>query len=138
MSKPTVTRLFVIGALAVGAGAVMGGLAVGIAIATDAFVMNGPDIVGLRGSLLTWSLLGLGLVGGLSMLGGLAVGFVSWIGALLNTSRLESRAWFVALLLLGLFNLGFFAMLAYVLAGPDGWDDAPRRGAPSPASPALT
>ena len=47
-------------------------------------------------------------------------GLASWIGALLNTWQLESRAWFVGLLLLGIFNLGFFAMVAYLLAGPDG------------------
>ncbi len=72
------------------------------------------------------------------MLGGFVAAFVSWIGALLNTSRIDSKAWFVALLLLGIFNLGFFAMLAYVLAGPDGWEDAPRAGTALPAASALS
>ena len=45
---------------------------------------------------------------------------MSWIGALLNTSQLESKTWFLALLLLGIFNFGFFAMIAYLIAGPDG------------------
>jgi len=60
---------------------------------------------------------------------------VSWIGALLDTWQLESKAWFIGLLLLGIFNLGFFAMVAYVIAGPDGQaTTAPRAAqAPTPA-----
>jgi hypothetical protein len=54
---------------------------------------------------------------------------VSWIGALLNTWQLESKTWFAVLLLLGIFNLGFFAMFAYLIAGPDGR----ATGAPQPA-----
>lgn len=44
---------------------------------------------------------------------------MSWTGALLNTWQLPGKAWFVSVLLLGIFNLGFFAMIAYVIAGPD-------------------
>ena len=51
------------------------------------------------------------------MVAGLIGGLVSWIGALLNTWQLASKTWFVALLLLGIFSLGFFAMVAYVMAG---------------------
>ena len=58
MSKPIVTRLFIGGGLAVIAGAILGIAAVWTAVATGTFVMNGPDIVGLRGSALAWSLLG--------------------------------------------------------------------------------
>ena len=67
--------------------------------------------------------------------GGLIGGLVSWIGALLNTSQLESRTWFIGLLLLGIFNLGILAMIAYVIAGPDGSTEAtsPRRSQ-APAS----
>ena len=66
MSKATVTRFFIGGALAVIGGAILAIAAVWIAIANDVFVMNGPDIVGLRGSALAWPLLGLGIVGGLA------------------------------------------------------------------------
>jgi MFS family permease len=127
MSKATVTRLFIGAGLAMIAGAVLAFVAAGIAIANDVFVMNGPDIVGLRGGALAWSSLGLGLVGVVAFIGGLIVGLVAWIGALLNTWQLDSKAWFIGLLLLGIFNLGFFAMIAYVLAGPDGTDAAARR-----------
>ena len=56
---------------------------------------------------------------------------MSWIGALLNTAQLESKAWFVALLLLGIFNFGFFAMIAYLIAGPDGTTTVARHSAPA-------
>ena len=56
----------------------------------------------------------------LAFTGGLIGGLISWIGALLNTSQLESKTWFLGLLLLGIFNFGFFAMIAYLIAGPDG------------------
>jgi len=133
MSKTTVTRLFIGGVLAVLAGAVLAVAAVLIAIANDVFVMSGHDIVGLRWSALAWFTLGLGIVGGLTMLGGFIAGLVAWIGALLNTWRLPSRAWFIALLLLGIFNLGFLAMIAYVIAGPDAGASAPDRRAQVPA-----
>ena len=124
MSKATVTRLFIGAGLAIIAGAILAVAGVWVAIANDVFVMNGPDIVGLRGSPLAWSALGVSLVGVFAMMGGLLAGLVAWIGALLNTWQLESKAWFVGLLLLGIFNLGFFAMVAYLVAGPDGRADA--------------
>ncbi|MEJ7696657.1 MAG: hypothetical protein WKF78_08620 [Candidatus Limnocylindrales bacterium] len=101
MSKSTVTRLFIGGVIAVGAGAVLALAAVWLAFANDVFVMAGPDVVGVRGGSLAWSLLGLGIVGGLAIMGGLISGLVSWIGALLNTWQLESKTWFAVLLLLG-------------------------------------
>jgi hypothetical protein len=124
MSKTTVTRLFIGGVLAVISGAILAIAAVWIAIANDVFVMNGSDIVGLRGSGVAASMIGLGIVGGLAIAGGLIAGLVSWIGALLNTWQREGKGWFVGLLLLGIFNFGFFAMIAYVLAGPDGTAEA--------------
>lgn len=119
MSKSTIARLFVGGVIAVSAGAILAIAAVLFALANDVFVIIGSDIVDVRVSGLAWSLLGLGIVGGVTILGGLAAGLVSWIGALLNTWQLESRTWFAVLLLLGIFNLGFVAMIAYLIAGPD-------------------
>ncbi len=133
MSKATVTRLFISSAIAVIAGAILAVAAVWLAIANDVFVMNGPDIVGIRGSALAWPLIGLGIVGGLAIVGGMIGGLVSWIGALLDTAQLESKTWFIALLLLGIFNLGILAMIAYVIAGPDSTAQAARRSAPAPA-----
>jgi len=80
------------------------------------------------------SLLGVGLVGGLTILGAAIGGLISWIGALLNTAQLDSKAWFLALLLLGIFNFGFIAMIAYVIAGPDGKAAAAARVSPAPVA----
>jgi hypothetical protein len=134
MSKATVTRLFIGSVIAAIAGGILAIAAVGIAIANDVFVMSGTDIVGIEGGTLAWSLLGLGLVGGLAIAGAMIGGLVSWIGALLNTSQLESKTWFLVLLLLGIFSFGLIAMIAYVVAGPDSSGDAARRtAAPVPA-----
>ena len=133
MSKAIVTRLFIAAGLAMLAGAVVAIVGVSIAIANDVFVMNGPDIVGLQGGALAASSLGLGLVGFLAIIGGLVAGLVSWIGALFNTWQLDSKAWFISLLLLGIFNLGFFAMVAYIIAGPDGTSATAIRRAQAPA-----
>lgn len=133
MSKATVTRLFIGSAIAAIAGAILATTAVWIAIANDVFVMSGQDIVGLQGGTLAWLLLGLGAVGGLAFIGAMIGGLVSWIGALLNTSQLESKTWFLVLLLLGIFSFGLIAMIAYLIAGPDGTSETAPRTAPAPA-----
>lgn len=135
MSKTTVTKLFFGAGVALITGAVLFVAAVAGAIAANAFLMSGSDIVGLRGSPLAWASLGVAVVGTLAFAGGLIAGLVAWIGALLNTWQFESKAWFVGLLLLGIFNLGFFAMVAYVFAAPSGPSSATRRDA-SAAVPA--
>jgi hypothetical protein len=129
VSKAIVTRLFIGSVIAVIAGAILAVAAVAIAIASDVFIMSGNDVTGVRSNGLAWSLIGLGIVGGLAIAGGLIGGLVSWIGALLNTWQVESKAWFVGLLLLGIFNFGFVAMIAYLVAGPDGTKEASRRTA---------
>jgi hypothetical protein len=133
MTKATVTKLFLGGALAAIAGGIVAISAVSIGIANDVFVMNGPDIVGLREGALTWYLLGTGIVGLLAIAAGAIAGLVSWIGALHNVAQLPSKTWFVVLLLLGIFNLGILGMLAYVIAGPDGTANATPRLTQSPA-----
>jgi hypothetical protein len=133
MSRTTIARLFIGAGLALIAGATLAVAAIWIAIANDVFVMNGQDIIGLDVGASAWPLLGAGIVGGIAMIGGLIAGFVAWIGALFNTWQLDSKGWFVGLLLLGIFNLGFFAMVAYLLAGPDGESRTTRRPAQAAA-----
>jgi hypothetical protein len=120
MFKTTVTRLFIGSLIAFGAGAIVSILAIALAIANNVFVMDGNDIAAIQGGALAWVLLGLALLGGLAAAGGVITGFVAWIGAVLNTWQLESKAWFAALVLTGIFNFGFIAMVIYVIAGPDG------------------
>ena len=80
----------------------------------------GNDIAATQGGALATALLGLTFLGALTAAGGVIAGFIAWIGAVLNTWQLESKAWFVALVLTGIFNFGFIAMVIYVIAGPDG------------------
>jgi hypothetical protein len=108
MSKPTITRLFVGATVAVAAGLVLVLAALWTAVASDLVVT-----------------VALVVVGSLALLAGAAAGVVSWIGALLNTAQLEDKTWFVSLLVLGLCSGGVLAMVAYVLAGPDGTSRGP-------------
>lgn len=132
MFKATVTRLFIGSLVAFGAGAVVAIFAIALAVANNVFVMEGNDIVAIQGGGLAWALIGLAVLGGLAAAGGVIAGFVAWIGAVVNTWQLDSKAWFVGLLLLGIFNFGFIAMIAYVIAGPDGKAAAAARAAPVP------
>jgi hypothetical protein len=56
----------------------------------------------------------------LVLIGAAIAQFVAWLGAVLNTSRLQDKTWFVILLVTGLLSFGFIAMIVYVVAGPDG------------------
>ena len=127
MSKATISRIFIGSMITVVAGVILAIAAVSIAFANDVFIMDGPDVAGVRATGVAWAMLGLGVVSGLVVLGGFVGGLVSWIGALLNTAQLEDKVWFVILLLLGIWNLGVFAMIAYVIAGPDGHQVAVQR-----------
>ena len=133
MTKATVTRLFVGSLVAVAAGAILAIIGVSLAIANGVFVMSGPDVTGINQSPLAWALLGIGIASGLVIVGGLIGGLVAWIGALLNTAQLQGKTWFIALLLLGIFNFGFLGMIAYVIAGPNSSAKAAPQLAQAPA-----
>ena len=120
MFKATVTRLFMGSLIAGWAGVIVSVLAIALAVANNVFVMDGNDISAIQGGVLAWALLGLAFLGALTAAGGVVAGFIAWIGAVLNTWQLESKAWFVVLVLTGIFNFGFIAMVIYVIAGPDG------------------
>ena len=130
MFKTTVTRLFIGSLIAFGAGAIVSIFAIALAIANNVFVMDGNDIAAIEGGAFAGVLLGVALLGGLAAVGGVIAGFIAWIGAVLNTWQLESKAWFVVLVLTGIFNFGFIAMVIYVIAGPDGKAAATSRTAP--------
>lgn len=120
MSKATIVRTFIGSVVAVVAGLLLAFVAVWIAYANGVFVMNGPDVVGVQATPFAWSMVGVAVVACLAMVGGFIGGLVSWIGALLNTAQVEDKTWFILLLVLGLLSFGLVAMIAYVIAGPDG------------------
>jgi hypothetical protein len=120
MSKQTVVRLFWASVITIVAGLILALVAVWLAFASGAFVMDGPDVVGIKGN--GWTL-GMAVTAGIALLAvvaGAVGGLVSWIGALLNTAQLTDKTWFVLLLVLGLCSFGLVGMIAYVIAGPDG------------------
>jgi H+/Cl- antiporter ClcA len=133
VSKVTVTRVFLGSVVAVIAGAVLAFAAVWIAYANGAFVMSGPDVVGVQPTPYAWTIAGLGVVAALAMIAGFIGGLVSWIGALLNTAQLEDKTWFIVLLVLGLVSFGLVAMIAYVIAGPDGTEQHTAQALHAPA-----
>jgi len=133
VSKATVTRIFLGSVSAVIAGALLAFATLWIAYANGAFVMNGPDVVGIRSTPAAWAIFGFGFVAMLAVMAGFVGGMVSWIGALLNTSELEDKTWFVLLLVLGVLSVGLVAMIVYVIAGPDGTRRSAGSASPAPA-----
>ena len=130
MTKSTVSRLFIGSIVAFIAGILLAGFAVIAAFANGGFVLEGPDVVGFNGTPFTWWMIAFMVVGGLAVVGGAIGGLVAWIGALINTAQLDDKAWFILLLVLGLLSFGFIAMVAYVLAGPDGTKQQAPAGQP--------
>lgn len=119
MSKSTVSRLFGAAIAAVVAGLTIGIVTVVAAIAGGAIAIGGPQVVTVNGGALAWTIAAL-VIASLVVAAGAIAAIASWVGALLNTSRLEDKTWFVVLLVLGLVSLGWVAMIAYVVVGPDG------------------
>jgi hypothetical protein len=124
MSKQTVTRLFVGSLIAIVAGIVFAAVGVRFAFASGAFVISGADVTTVEPIRFTAAAIVTITIGTLGIVGGAIGQFVAWIGAVINTSRLEDKTWFILLLVLGLLSFGFIAMLVYVLAGPDGTSPA--------------
>lgn len=120
MGKAVIVKTFVGSLLGVAAAVVLFALAGGLALGNDSFVMNGPDVVGIRPDPFGWTMIGLAGLAVLVMIGAAMGLFVAWIGAVLNTANLADQTWFVVLLVGGLLSVGFLVTLAYIAAGPDG------------------
>ena len=118
MSKSTITRLFVGAILAVAVGLVVALAAAVAALAGGVVTLGGPSVVAVNGEAFAGALPWL-FIAALAIAGGALAAIASWIGALLNTVKLEDKTWFIALLVLGLVSLGWVAMAAYLFAGPD-------------------
>jgi hypothetical protein len=89
--------------------------------------MNGPDVAGIQATPLAWSMVAVASLAILVMAAAGVTQLIAWIGAVLNTAKLEDKTWFIVLLLLGLVSFGFVAMVVYVIAGPDGTAATPQR-----------
>jgi hypothetical protein len=131
VSKRTITRTFLGSLVALAAGLVLLLGAGSVLYLGDGFVMDGPDVVGLKSTPFAWSMAAVAAFAVLVMLGAAAAQFVAWIGAVMATAQLADKTWFVVLLVLGLLSFGFVAMVAYVAAGPD----TPRAEPTEPSRP---
>jgi hypothetical protein len=118
MSKSTITWLFFGAILALAVGCVVAAVTVVAAIVGGVIVFGGQNGFTIHGEVFAGSLPWL-LIAALAFTAGTIAALASWIGALFNTYRLNDKTWFFALLVLGLFSLGWVAMIAYVVAGPD-------------------
>jgi uncharacterized membrane protein len=120
LNKPLISKLFVGGLSAVIAGVFLAAFAFVAAIAASAIVVSGapPNTVDITP--FGWSMILLGILAALAIVIGSLAGLVAWIGALINTAQLDDKTWFIVLLVLGLLSFGLVAMIAYVIAGPDG------------------
>jgi hypothetical protein len=120
MTKSTITRVFLgsLGAIVVGVVLVL--LTATAVLATGTWVISGSEVTDFHLSPTAASTFWIAALGGLFVIAGAIGQFVAWIGAVVNTSRLADKTWFVLLLVTGLLSFGFIAMLVYVLAGPDG------------------
>lgn len=129
MTKSTITRLWLAGVIVFAAGMIMGGISLGLMLANGGHFVpavggNGSDFVPTMDTYF-WTTVVLTTVGfGVAAVGGV-VQLAAWIGAVVNTYQLPDRTWFIVLLAGGLLGLafgliGFAAMVAYVVAGPDG------------------
>ncbi len=86
----------------------------------------------------------------LIVLGGIAVQFVAWIGAVLNTNQLVDKTWFNVLLWCGIAAIvlslltglgalvGWGLMIVYLVGGPDGMAVAPMLLRATPTEPPKT
>jgi hypothetical protein len=141
MTKPTITRIWIAGVIVLAAGLILGFLSLGLMLAyggtfTQAASGNGYDFVPTLDGFF-WTMVGLIIIGfTVAAVGGI-VQLAAWIGALVNTYRIEDKTWFLVLLIGGLLGLafgmvGFAAMIAYVIAGPDGMAEQPQMPLPTP------
>ena len=142
MTKNTITSIWIAGLIVLVAGLVLGGIGLGLMLAYGGHYIpsrigSGYDFVP-RVDGYFWTTIILMIVG----FGGAAVGatvqLAAWIGALVNTYPLQDRTWFIVLLAGGVIGLafslvGFAAMVAYIVGGPDGAAvQSPRATTPAP------
>jgi hypothetical protein len=123
MSRRTVLQIFVWTLVAMIAGLVLLVGALLALVANDAFIMDGPDVVGFRSGAFGWTMVGVGVAGALLVVGGAIGQFVAWIGALVRTVESPDKTWFVVLLVTGLLGMGLVGMIIYLFAAKEPDED---------------
>jgi hypothetical protein len=83
MNNDTLTRLFVGSLIAIAGGLVLLGVAGGMAYANGSFVINGPDVVGVRATPPGWAMIGLAALAGLALVAAVIVQLAAWIAAVI-------------------------------------------------------
>ncbi len=148
MVKRTITAWWIVGAAVIVIGVT---LAIASSIALVPYIQDVTG--GFRHSFVPdsffWTTISLIVLGCIAVVVGIAAQFVAWIGAVINTNRLEDKAWFnvmlwggiVGLVISLLFGLGALfwwgVMISYLIAGPDGIA-AKRAQIETPAEPPKT
>jgi hypothetical protein len=147
MKKSTVTRTWLGGLVLLAVGLLVAGISIGLMLAyggtfTRTSTGNGYNFVPSYDGYF-WTTVGIMIAGfAVVAIAGL-VQLAAWIGALVNTYRLQDKTWFVVLFAGGVLGLafgliGFAAMVAYLIAGPDGMTAGqPRNLAPAPRPSSL-
>ncbi len=137
MRKSTITRTWIAGLIIFVVGLIIGGVSLGLMLAyggsyTPSVSGRGYDFVPNLDATFwtTVTFASLGFV--IAAIGGI-VQITAWIGSLINTYQIQDKTWFAVMLAGGLIGLAFSlvglaAMIAYVIAGPDGM--AARPGQP--------
>jgi hypothetical protein len=129
MTKPMIVKTWIGGLAVFAAGIIVALVGVFLMLAyagtfTQVAGTNNYDFVPNMNGFF-WLTVLLMVAGGIIGLIGSIVQLVAWIGGLFNSYALPTKGWFVVLLLGGLLSvgfapIGFAAMIAYVVAAPDG------------------
>src|SRR5918995_1839662 len=95
MSKPTITRLFVASLLAIAGGLVLFFGAAWFGYVNGAFIMSGPDVIGIQPGGPAWTAAAMVAVGILAIAGGALAQFIAWIAAVRHKAPHQGKNWFL-------------------------------------------
>jgi hypothetical protein len=118
MTRTTIATLFIGSTIAFVVGAVIATVTTVTAVANGAIEIGGPQIVALHGGPIGAAIAAYA-VASLFGVGGSIALFASWLGAVLNTWRLDDKTWFTGILGAGLVGLAWIATAGYLAMGPD-------------------
>ena len=147
MTKPTIVKTWIAGLIVFAAGALAALVGVflmlgyGSTLTQVAGNPNSFEFVPDTTSGFFWTTIAVIVAGGIVAAIGGIVQLAAWIGALANSYLLPEKTWFAVLLAGGVLGLafglvGFAAMVAYVIAAPDGTPyRQPRVAAPPTLAP---